>query len=176
MDRLAAALFLILACAVPASASDTPARKAGLWEIKTNRGDGRAMSIQQCVDAKTDQAMQSNIGAAPQRDCSKRDVQRSADTITIDSVCTIGGKTVTHHTVMTGRFDSDYTMTMTTGGEGASAGRTTTIAAKWVGPCAADQKPGDMIMPNGQKMNIVDMKGAARPNVPMPVPAPPPSH
>ena len=32
-----------------------------------------------------------------------------------------------------------------------------TIAAKWLGPCAADQKPGDMIMSNGMKINIRNM-------------------
>jgi hypothetical protein len=30
------------------------------------------------------------------------------------------------------------------------------MAAKWIGPCAADQKPGDMIMANGTKINIMD--------------------
>ena len=29
--------------------------------------------------------------------------------------------------------------------------------AKWLGPCAADQKPGDMIMPNGMKLNIQNL-------------------
>jgi hypothetical protein len=33
-----------------------------------------------------------------------------------------------------------------------------TMAAKWLGPCAADQKPGDMIMGNGMKMNILEMQ------------------
>ena len=31
---------------------------------------------------------------------------------------------------------------------------TMTMDAKWLGPCAADQKPGDMIMSNGMKINI----------------------
>jgi hypothetical protein len=30
----------------------------------------------------------------------------------------------------------------------------TIIEARWTGPCKADQKPGDMIMPNGMKINI----------------------
>jgi len=32
------------------------------------------------------------------------------------------------------------------------------MAAKWLGPCAADQKPGDMIMGNGFKVNILEMQ------------------
>jgi hypothetical protein len=34
------------------------------------------------------------------------------------------------------------------------------LTARWLGPCAADQKPGDMIMPNGTKMNILNMPKA----------------
>ena len=39
-----------------------------------------------------------------------------------------------------------------------------TLKAKWLGPRAADQKPGDVIMPNGMKMNILNMpKGGGQP-------------
>jgi hypothetical protein len=32
-----------------------------------------------------------------------------------------------------------------------------TVAAKWLGPCHADQKPGDMIMPGDITMNLRDL-------------------
>ena len=41
---------------------------------------------------------------------------------------------------------------------------TTTIEAKWLGACKPDQKPGDIVMPGGFKMNIKDaekLKGLA---------------
>ena len=41
---------------------------------------------------------------------------------------------------------------------GMPAERTITIDAKWVGACKADQKPGDIMMPGGMKMNIKDME------------------
>jgi hypothetical protein len=31
------------------------------------------------------------------------------------------------------------------------------IEAKWLGPCAAGQKPGDVTMPNGMTMNVLEM-------------------
>ena len=34
---------------------------------------------------------------------------------------------------------------------------TTTSKGKWLGPCGKDMKPGDTIMSNGQKINILDM-------------------
>jgi hypothetical protein len=36
--------------------------------------------------------------------------------------------------------------------------RTITLEAKWLGPCGADQKPGDTMLSNGVKINIVDMQ------------------
>ena len=34
----------------------------------------------------------------------------------------------------------------------------TTIQAKWLSACKADQKPGDILMPGGIKMNISDLQ------------------
>jgi Protein of unknown function (DUF3617) len=173
MRRFGAAFVLIPICAMPAVAAELPTRKAGLWEM-TTVSNGRTIPIQQCIDAATDQIMQANAGLSAQRSCSKRDVQKSGDTTTIDSVCTIAGKALTNHTVITGSFESSYTMTITTQGEGIPVARNMTISAKWVGPCAADQKPGDMIMQNGTKLNLVDMqKRAAQPGAPLPAGSPP---
>jgi hypothetical protein len=44
-----------------------------------------------------------------------------------------------------------------------------TMEAKWLGPCAADQKPGDIIMSNGVKINIPEMeKRSIAPATPQP--------
>jgi hypothetical protein len=146
---------------MPAFAAELPSRKPGLWEMKMEfeSRSTPAQTMRQCIDASTDQMMQSNLGSSGQNACSKRDVQRSADTITIDSVCTVGGKTTTSHAVITGSFDSAYTMTITSD-SAAAPGRKSrmTMAAKWLGPCSGDQKPGDMIMGNGTKINILDMQ------------------
>jgi Protein of unknown function (DUF3617) len=170
--------LLITLVAMPALAAEMPARKAGLWEIATSAGN--RMAIRQCIDAATDQMMQSRAGTGPAPGtgpgagtppCSKRDVQKTGDTVTIDSTCTVAGRTVNTHAVVTGSFDSAYTMTVTSQGDGIPAGAgTMTMSAKWLGPCAADQRPGDMIMPNGMKINILDLQKRGLPG------APPPSH
>ena len=161
MRRFGATLVLVLAGAIPAVAVDMPTRKAGLWEIKTSTESrsGAGTTIQQCIDATTDQMMMSGGGPLAQSACPKRDVQRSGDTVTIDSTCTFKDKTATTHAVATGSFDSAYTMTVTTQSDAVPGGKMTmTMAAKWLGPCAAGQKPGDMIMGNGTKMNILEMQ------------------
>ena len=172
MGRFGATFVVVLTYAIPALAAELPVRKAGLWEMTTT-SSGRTVPIKQCVDAATDQAMQENAGPTPQRSCSKRDEQKSGDTTTVDSVCTIAGKTLTHHMVITGSFDSAYTMTITTQGDGIPAARNITIVAKWVGPCAADQKPGDMIMQNGTKINLVEIQKRVPSGVPLPPAASP---
>jgi hypothetical protein len=161
MTRSGAAFILVLIGAVPAFAAELPSRKPGLWEIKIGFENRNAAgpTMRQCIDAATDQAMQSNAGPIAQATCAKRDVQRTATGITIDSTCTVAGKTANSHAVVTGSFDSAYTMTVTSQGEGLPGGGTTmTVSAQWLGPCAADQKPGDMIMANGLKMNIIEMQ------------------
>jgi hypothetical protein len=159
--RFCATLILVLICAISARADELPSRKPGLWEVKTNveTRNGPPLLIQQCIDVATDQMMGSLAGPYSADACSKRTVQRSANAITIDSACTVGDKTATAHAAITGSFDSAYTMVVTSQSTGTPDDKmTTTIVARWLGPCTADQRPGDMIMGNGLKFNILDMQ------------------
>jgi hypothetical protein len=153
--------------AAPAAALDLPSRKPGLWEIKMTL-EGRNLppqASQHCIDAETDQLM-SAVGNARKDMCSKQDVQKIGDTIVVDSVCKIGTGTITSHGVVSGDFNSAYTVKVTSQHEGGPAvpGRpangTTgmTLEAKWTGACKADQKPGDMIMAGGRKVNVRDLQ------------------
>jgi hypothetical protein len=167
MRRLAVIAATVL-LAAPAFALDLPTRKAGLWEIKMEF-QGRSLPVQtmkQCTDATSDKLMTSNFGGASERDCSKQDITNSGGTITIDSVCNFGGATSTSHAVVSGDFNSAYTVDVTSKREGgppipgATPGREThmSISAKWAGPCAAGQRPGDIVMSNGMTMNVLDLQ------------------
>jgi hypothetical protein len=167
MRRPLAILVLALVSAAPAVALDMPARKAGLWEIRM-AFEGRkqlAQVMKHCIDAASDKQM-NNFGGPAQQACSKQDVTKSGGAMTIDSVCKFGDATTTSHAVVTGSFDSAYSMQVTStraGGPpipGMAPGAAThmTIQAKWLGPCAAGQRPGDVIMSNGMKMNVLDLK------------------
>ena len=178
--RRRAAVFAFVAVnilsAAPAFAVDMPARKAGLWELKTEF-QGRevpARTMRQCIDAATDKLMNANFGGPAQEACSKHDIRESGGVITIDSVCKFGEATTTSHAVVSGDFNSAYTVEITStraGGRplpGVAAGAAThmKLAATWVGPCAAGQRPGDMIMGNGMTVNILDMKKGVMPRRP----------
>jgi hypothetical protein len=165
--KIALTIFSLL-CATASSAAELPTRKAGLWDVKMVF-EGRnlpARTMQQCVDAKSDKLMNSNFGGGNGNEaCSKRDIHQSAGTITVDSICKFGAATTTSHAVVTGSFDSAYTMRVTSTREGGTPlpgtvpGQATqmTIEAKWLGPCKPDQKPGDVMMPNGMKMNVLNL-------------------
>lgn len=172
MIRYFPLLILCLFCARAASADEIPTRKPGLWEIKMQI-DGRTLpmkSMQQCTDAATDKQLMSGFGRPELQACPKKTVNASGNTITIDSVCKIRGATETTHAVISGDFNSAYTVAVTSkhaGGRplphGAAPGGVVhmTMQAKWLGPCAKGQRPGDLIMPGGIKINVHEL--AVRP-------------
>jgi hypothetical protein len=151
-------------CAGPAFALDMPPRKPGLWEIRMvleNRNTPPTV-MQHCIDAATDKEM-NTVGANRREECSKQEVTRAGETIVIDSVCQMGPTSVTSHGIVSGNFDSAYTVKVTSKREGGRtipgvpAETNMTVEAKYLGACKADQKPGDMMMGNGMKMNVRDM-------------------
>jgi hypothetical protein len=147
-----------------ASALELPVRKAGLWEMKVLRTGSPApeMTMQQCTDETTDKDMSTAMSPIGKEMCSKQDIQKTATGYVTDSVCGIAGVSITSHAEITGDFNSAYTVKSTSHSERAPAGvprdSNTTIEAKWLGACKADQKPGDIMMPGGMKMNIKDME------------------
>jgi hypothetical protein len=156
-------LLLLTMSAAVAQAVDLPVRKAGLWEMKMVRAGGPMpeMTMQHCTDEAVDKEMNNNVSPMAKQICSKQDVQKTATGYVSDSVCNVAGTTTTSHAEITGDFSSAYTVKSTAhiqGGVAGAAGRdsTTTIEAKWLGPCKADQKPGDIVMPGGFKMNVKD--------------------
>jgi hypothetical protein len=178
MRRHHVIVVALLLSASPALALDMPTRKAGLWELKMEF-QGRnlpAQLMQQCTDASSDKLMTFNFGGAAERNCQKRDIQNTGGTITVDSVCQFGDATTTSHAVVSGDFNSAYTVQINStrqGGRptpGAAPGGEThmTIAAKYLGPCANGQKPGDVMMGNGMKMNVLEIQkmGGAPPQRP----------
>jgi len=153
--------LLVLVGAAPVRAAELPSRKPGLWQVKTSieNSNAPARVVQQCIDAATDQMMQSNAGPFAPEVCPRREVQSSPNSITIDSTCTIGGKSATAHAVVSGSFESAYAMTVTSQSEELPGGKMVmTMEGQWLGPCTADQKPGDLVMGNGVKVNIPELQ------------------
>jgi hypothetical protein len=158
-------LCLLLAVAAdPARAEDLPIRKSGLWELKMVRAGSPlpSLTMQHCTDETTDKDMNNLVSPMAKQICAKQDIQKTATGYVGDSVCSIGGVSVSSHSEVSGDFNSAYTVTTTSHGElgsnGAPHDAVTRIEAKWLGACKPDQKPGDIVMPGGGfKLNVKDV-------------------
>jgi len=146
-------------------AADMPKRKSGLWETTITSSRGNAPhTIQRCIDRTTDD-IASPQGPRPspkekEMQCEKRDFHKDGDKMVIDTVCKHSGTTVTTHAIVTGSFDSSFRMESTSTYDPPMNGLKdshTTVESKWLGPCAPDQKPGDIIMPGMGKFNPQEM-------------------
>jgi hypothetical protein len=162
--------LLVMLPALEARAVELPVRKAGLWEMKIVRTGSPlpGMTMQHCTDETTDKEMSTSFSPMAKEVCSKRDIAKTATGYVSDSVCSAGGMSMTSHSDITGDFNSAYTVKSTSHSERGPSGlprdSTTTIEAKWLGACKSDQKPGDIVMPGGFKINIKDaekLKGLA---------------
>jgi len=152
--------LLLACCGLAARADDLPVRKAGLWEMKILKtGAGLPdMTMQHCTNEAIDKDMSNTVSPMAKQVCSKQDVQKTATGFVADSVCTVAGVSMTSHSEIVGDFNSGYTVKTTAHIQRGDkpVDTVTTIEAKWLGACKADQKPGDIVMPGGFKLNVKD--------------------
>ncbi|HWL06024.1 MAG TPA: DUF3617 family protein [Xanthobacteraceae bacterium] len=157
----ATAIAIMVAAPLPAAALELPQRKPGLWDLKVE-AEGGAMpvtSVQQCVDAESDAQLQAMGTAMTAQMCPGQQMTRDGDTITVTSACTIDGREVRVNSIITGDFQSAYTMKVAFEGDGLQPGtpRNMTVTSTWTGACKAGQKPGDVIM-GSLIMNVREMR------------------
>jgi Protein of unknown function (DUF3617) len=156
--------LLTLLPVLDARAVEMPIRKAGLWEMKVVRSGSATpeMTMQHCTDESTDKEMSSTFSPMAKEMCPKQDIQKTATGYVSDSVCKVGAVSITSHSDIVGDFNSAYTVKSKSHNAGGPASvpadSTTTIEAKWLGACKPDQKPGDIVLPGGMKMNVKDME------------------
>lgn len=162
-----ASLSGLVCLATGARSDDFPARKAGLWQVTMTMPSMKMPSneTKMCIDAASDAALQKLGMETAGTVCSRKDISRSGSVVTSDSVCSMGNRQITSHAVMTFTGNTAYHTDikshidppMTAGREDSTMSQD----AKWVGPCPADMKPGDILMPNGVKINLIEAKPGA---------------
>ena len=148
------------------SAQELPKRKPGLWQIAIQH-DGQAVAAaasEHCLDEATDSKMMNQGMGMSKEMCKKFEMKTVASNIITDSECDIAGSNIVSHGEVSGDFNSKYTITTKSKYSPPLMGKsesTSTVTATWIGQCKSDQKPGDIIMANGHKINIdTIMKGA----------------
>jgi hypothetical protein len=167
------AIVVSLAGALPAAAqtsADFPSRRAGHWEIRvvTEKPNGApALDTQVCIDAATDRELM-EFGLRFSKDaCSRFDIKRAGQTTVIDSQCTFGPVSSKLRTVMSGDFQTTFTVRIegTTDGmplQGGGKGPQETLivqTGRWTAAACPDgMKPGDFTLPGGMRFNIKQAK------------------
>jgi hypothetical protein len=95
---------LLVAGVLPASATDSPRRKPGLWEITTVGAGSGTSTARTCIAADDEILTPSDSG-----DCSEPKVSSGGtDTTIVDVVCKSGPVTETISGAFTGDFDTRY--------------------------------------------------------------------
>jgi hypothetical protein len=163
----ASALALAAAATFPVAAQEIefPERKAGMWEIKMIPDTPGAMpeqTIKACIDTASDKQMMAAGFSMSKSMCPQQEIKQEGDGYVIDSTCQMGPMTTKSHIVISGDFQSAYTVKMTSEITGApmpvpGAGNMTQ-EARWISDeCTDGMAPGDMLMPGGMKVNVQEM-------------------
>ena len=156
-----------LAASTPVAAQDFPKLKPGLWELvrKSDRAEDKGQRTTICMDEPMQREMWTMGMGAMRGMCSKSDVRLSGGRGTADFVCSMGGSTMRSKAVMTFTGDTGYRTEIDTTYEPPMNGQARTrsvVESRWLGACKAGQQPGDMLLPNGQTINMRNALGGAR--------------
>ncbi|HEY5411932.1 MAG TPA: DUF3617 family protein [Caulobacteraceae bacterium] len=140
------------AAPAPTAMFGRPHPKPGLWrtDVTTNMGPGVSMTGELCLDASNEDAAFSSNGHGFSKDCEPIKYQAADGGVGFSTVCHIGKRTVTTSGTATGDFKNAYSVDLSTRMDppppGLPAQMSTTIRAKWEGPCPPGQKPGQVSM------------------------------
>lgn len=159
----------VAAPSAPGAPAAMPKLRAGLWRVTTG-GDGPQGVSRMCLDDAV-QARMNVVGAqAAGGNCGQTSMAPNpGGGWRYRSVCDYsasGGGTSVSEGVMTGDLRTAYssrTTVTTTGAAVEHMNRPMTITGQgaYEGPCPADMKPGDMVIPGGMKFNMLEMADMA---------------
>jgi hypothetical protein len=165
--------FAALGCALALAAShavavDFPTLKAGLWESQVTP-EGTAQKVpatKMCMDAALQKEMVDAGMGTMKELCAKNEIRREGNKIYGTAECKFGESTTMKSTsVTTFAGDTAYRTEVKASYDPPMAGKAagnTLIEAKWTGPCPAGMQAGDVVLPDGRKINMRAMKGGGK--------------
>jgi Protein of unknown function (DUF3617) len=156
---------VLLLAAATAPAIDLPTMKSGLWESSVAR-EGMPQKVgatKMCMDSAVQkEVMEMGMGTMKSM-CSKNDIRRDGNKVFGTAECKFGESTMKSSSVTTFTGDTAYhtevKSTYDPPMQGMPSG-TTVIDAKWTGACPAGMQPGDVLLPDGRKVNMRAMSGS----------------
>jgi len=157
----AAALLAAVLAAPPAlAATEFPTLKSGQWEMTTtsSAAPANARKTMVCLDASTQKQMLDMSQGMQKEMCTKMTMRRDGAKYITEAECRLGESVVRSRGVMTMLSDTAYrteaSATFDPPINKDLKESKTTVEGKFLGPCRDGMQPGDMLMPNGQKINL----------------------
>jgi hypothetical protein len=139
-----------------ASTAELPKHKPGLWEIKTDSANQASLGVplRFCVGEEADTIL-NWTRSHPRQECGDVNVETEKNRLSLHIECRFKEVTVATDGFFEGAFDSAYKGRINYTVESPQGRRELSITqeARWLGPCEAGQKPGDIIMPNKERLN-----------------------
>jgi hypothetical protein len=146
---------------------ETPTRKPGLWKQTTSvEGLGSVPAVSICLDADADKKLAWWAQQGVRGNCEENEISKAADgSWTFSSFCQSpeGIRTATKGTA-TGDFQTSYQVKAQSTTSGAplpdmNGTHAVTIDSVWSGECPSNMKPGDMQLPDGNLVNLIELTG-----------------
>ena len=162
---LAMAALAATVLVTSARAAEPPVLKSGLWEVArpNPQQPGSKGVTTMCLDESVQALMREFGMGAAKNMCSQNERKVEGNRMIMSATCNLGQTTMKTQSVMT--FDGNTAYHM----EGSAIydpplpnmpkESRTSVDGKWVGPCKAGQQPGDVMLENGQTVNIKQMMG-----------------
>lgn len=160
MKKTCCLVLLAVAALASAHAQQLPARKPGLWEV-TLRSEGgppqRQQKVKQCTSRQAEAVMLLSVVPA-QEDCHDVKSSRRGNVHHIRTVCYVHDQRVDADVELSGDLSSSYSGSyrIKPAQPGVGVGPRTLIEGRWLGACSPGQRPGDMLLPNGVTVNVID--------------------
>jgi len=140
-------------------AVDLPTMKAGMWESQVARegSSQKGPAMKMCTDPSLQkEMMEAGMGQMKEL-CSKNDIRREGNKMYGTAECKLGESTMKSTSVTTFTGDTAYHIEIKATYDPPMAGKSsgsTVIDAKWTGPCPAGMQAGDVLLPDGRKVNM----------------------
>lgn len=166
------AAFVALAASPAAAQSvELPQRRPGYWEIRMMTGGGpggQEFTLQTCTDAATERQMVEYGFGQLNRACQRYDIRRDGEDYVIETDCLAGQTRTTSRSVISGDLRQAYSLrvegTIQTIGQSEFQQTLTTQQGRFVSArCGGGLRPGDILLPGGQRMNIRDLAASNAP-------------
>ena len=174
MLRLLLVIAALATLTLPALARELPARTPGLWEFATTTDQtgpaARRLNrvVKKCISAALDQEWWlRDLGGFSKKEiydpCPPALIRSREGTITSENICRFGRFNYNTQITVRGDFARDYTTIMIVHVEDAGEPtfrlaprqHTVTTVARYLGACAADQRPGDLIDRDGKIIHLL---------------------